>query len=467
MMPNIVSALSKTIAVSVTSPSSATSLRVGAVQSSLIDLLDSGVRANLQGFSQDLYDWVIISAWVVALGCVFEGPELFFELWPGLFAWFTWSSSIHHDKFERRIKVAGLLGWVLIILGVASEGVFEAVQNRAEGQLQIFNDTLLADARLTATRAKQSAFDAADAAHEAKKASESVAVIAYGANQTAANARIAAEDADAQATSASNISGESKVKAEAAGKAADALNAQLAATEAKLKDVEAKRAKLEQSLVDLAVCNAPRTFRAWYIGPTSYVEALKPFKGVTALLTHEANSESERAARYVETALKAAGWTVVQTPLRKDEFIPAGVSVMTNGRNDHSSASQAFVTWLHQNNWQATNLFFLPSNETDIGPNMMKILVGLYPDGSLIVSHNDSQAMQVFDSIMAEHSEDAMDAASLQRLNDRIKDFTPDKQAQERSLYEKFRQAHLAERATAMKDEEQPCRPLSGLSSQP
>jgi hypothetical protein len=95
-------------------------------------------------------------------------------MFPELFSWFTWTSKESLHKFERRIKRIGMVGWVLVVIGVMGEGIFEALQNRTEGQLQSFNNILLTDARLTSSTAKQSAIDAASAAGEAKAKAEAV-----------------------------------------------------------------------------------------------------------------------------------------------------------------------------------------------------------------------------------------------------------------------------------------------------
>lgn len=140
--------------------------------SRVIDALDESIRTELQRSSEWYFAGVIVSAIVVAIGVAMEGPEIFHELWPNLFSWFTWSSLDKLRRFERRIKIAGLVGWLLVVVGVAGEGVFELVQNRAEGQLQTFNSVLLRDARLTATTAKDAASDAANASTRSRVEAE-------------------------------------------------------------------------------------------------------------------------------------------------------------------------------------------------------------------------------------------------------------------------------------------------------
>lgn len=58
------------------------------------DVLDSAIRDVLQRTSQGLFLWVLVSAFVVALGCALEGPELLHEMWPKLFTCFARGSSV-------------------------------------------------------------------------------------------------------------------------------------------------------------------------------------------------------------------------------------------------------------------------------------------------------------------------------------------------------------------------------------
>lgn len=111
----------------------------------VVTSLDSAIRDDLQRFSHSFFVWVLISAFVVAIGVALEGPELLHEMWPKLFTCFTRESVPRLRKFKRIVKKVGFWGWLLVVVGVAGEGIFEALQNRAEGQLQTFNEILLAD----------------------------------------------------------------------------------------------------------------------------------------------------------------------------------------------------------------------------------------------------------------------------------------------------------------------------------
>jgi hypothetical protein len=151
--------------------SSSTSLGVS-VPVDFIDALDNSIREELQRTSHMFFLCVLISAFVVAAGVALEGPELLHEMWPKVFTPFTKGSVTRIRKFKRFIKKIGFWGWLLVVVGIVGEGVFEALQNRAEGQLQTFNDILLTDARRHAGEAGERAADANERASANEKEAE-------------------------------------------------------------------------------------------------------------------------------------------------------------------------------------------------------------------------------------------------------------------------------------------------------
>ena len=146
-------------------PSSSGSLRMG-VPAVLVNALDNSIRADLQRYSQDMFVGVSVSTAVLAVGCLFEGPELILELWP---SWFTWPSKKMLEACKHKLKIFGLIGWLFVGIGILGEGVFEGLQDHLQGQLQTLNDTLLSDARLTASEAETSASNSDLEAAEARK----------------------------------------------------------------------------------------------------------------------------------------------------------------------------------------------------------------------------------------------------------------------------------------------------------
>ena len=84
----------------------------------------------------------MISSGVVALGVVFEGPEIVRET-VGVIR----RSSEPKRKTPSWITLLALVGWLLVVLGVAGEGIAEALVSKADGLIQTFNDIVLTDAQ--------------------------------------------------------------------------------------------------------------------------------------------------------------------------------------------------------------------------------------------------------------------------------------------------------------------------------
>src|ERR1700691_3642734 len=73
------------------------------------------------------------------------------------------------SRWHKWKKRTALLGWVLLILGVGGELLFEAAVSNADGMLQDFNDTLLAITTEQASDAATSAKTAHGEADAVKK----------------------------------------------------------------------------------------------------------------------------------------------------------------------------------------------------------------------------------------------------------------------------------------------------------
>jgi hypothetical protein len=130
------------------------------VSPEIIRGLDAKVRFDLQRFSDGFFFWVIVSAGIVVVGCALEGPEIFHELFPKLFSFITWPSNDRLKQFEHWTKKVGMIGWVLVVLGIAAEGIFEVYDHRASGFLQTFDEVLLTTAQRDTAEAYARAGDA-------------------------------------------------------------------------------------------------------------------------------------------------------------------------------------------------------------------------------------------------------------------------------------------------------------------
>src|SRR6266702_3818833 len=88
----------------------------------LVHAIDEAIRQDLQNCRDSYFSWLIISAAVVVIGVALEGPELGYET---------------VKIFRRRclgqksrptpdwVALVALLGWGLVVLGVAGEVIAE------------------------------------------------------------------------------------------------------------------------------------------------------------------------------------------------------------------------------------------------------------------------------------------------------------------------------------------------------
>lgn len=255
--------------------------RAMSISPDAINAMDNGIRDDLQAFSQSLFAGVVWSAIVVVIGVAMEGPEILHELWPRTFTFFATGSLGRIRRVGRWLKLIGFVGWMLVVVGVAGEGIFEMLQNRAEGQLQTFNDILLADAQRNAGSARSSAVEAANAASRADSESDK-------ATQASASAMALAGGLTDKITSANE-------------KAADAVS-RLAGAEQQLADATRREASAEEKLRWL---KTPRTLR----NASALSSLLKQFEGTEySFPTCFAEDESISLLKQIDAALHAAGW---------------------------------------------------------------------------------------------------------------------------------------------------------------
>ena len=122
---------------------------------SFIKALDNAVKGDLLNWRDEWFVCLLISTGVVAIGLLFELPELALEI-----------RHIRQDRRDRNMffvtshheappkwKILAFVGWFLIVLGVAGEGVFEMLVSRVDGQVQTLNNVLFESTQKEATAA--------------------------------------------------------------------------------------------------------------------------------------------------------------------------------------------------------------------------------------------------------------------------------------------------------------------------
>jgi hypothetical protein len=132
----------------------------------------SSLRFDLQQIRDRWFLLLLVCTGIVVLGVILEEAELWL---PSGKSRVDMAKGIpvpsHWHKWKKKVA---RIGWILIILGVVGEGLFEAAVSSADGMLQNFNDTLLASAIEQAGDAATSAKTAHDEADAIKREADAI-----------------------------------------------------------------------------------------------------------------------------------------------------------------------------------------------------------------------------------------------------------------------------------------------------
>jgi hypothetical protein len=346
-------------------PSWSLSINESALRSALANLYDCG---------SSLHWWLELWTYLVVAGVALE---IVFVVWEYVDELHDCRRCLLHPPVSpnRALFILGFFGAGLVAVGVAGELNAGARIATVETCIRKGNDEL-------SLLLSKEANDAATSAQNAKA--------------DAAGAKVEADSAGVAA-------GKAQDKANAVGTRAEQLNRELASEEVKLNAVDAKRAELETSLKNLAVCTAPRIIPDWFSRGTSVGDPIKAFAGWTAILEYVPfDAEARRAASNIYGALKNAGWKVTIRAPSDDNFAD-GLEVQgfqfpdSERANINSSNWQIevrsrevggkVVRFLHSYNWDA-RLGWMGNKDSNlklIPQDGIRIRVGLYPPTTFVV----------------------------------------------------------------------------------
>jgi hypothetical protein len=340
-------------------------------------------------------------------------------------------------------------GPILVVLGIAGEVVFEGrtfvVEDRQEEQARKIVGSLSEKAGQAETKA-QSAFDKSSLA-------------------------------ETKADTAGTAAGKAQQKEGDVARQADELNRELLATKTQLATVEAKRAELEKSLVNLAICNAPRVIPLWSINTPgnavtkTAVDALKPHAGWQFVIEYvPLDAEARRAAANVAGALEGAGWKMAKAS--QMDGIDDGVEVRAYFNRkaepqewglhvNSQEAADTLVDFLHSYNWEVKS-GWASDTDTDIPPNGIKIRVGLYPAVSYVSPPGAKDLAAAIAQFEQERQKmtKQMEEKELEREEEMLKHLTPQQAAEHKARMEQRKE----ERKLWTERYSGPCEPLTPLS---
>jgi hypothetical protein len=297
-----------------------------------------------------------------------------------------------------------------------------------------------------------------------------------------------ASGAEMTAGKAQTIAGTVEVKAEKLDRQLGATQKDLGTDKAQLAAAEAAEKQEEQTLINMAVCLAPRVIPVWYIGKgntikESSVDPLRPYANRSVAIEFVPDPEARRAADSLASALRAAGWST-QINIFQREGLSDGVEVepyviptsipfpkwtqaQEDGEVESEKLAGVLIHFLHSFNWQArrgwppSDLHGHIINDPDLlPPGGLIIAIGLYP----AVSYLPPPAEKDWSDAVARLNKEQDDAFKRRQewlsraYEDATKGMTPKQQAQ----FDAMRKANEVETDRSMgpyreEYEPQPC----------
>ncbi|MGB8063351.1 MAG: hypothetical protein WCF26_15770 [Candidatus Sulfotelmatobacter sp.] len=319
--------------------------------SALLIVAGGSLRSDIEQVRSCFFHLLLACSVIVAVGVVVEGIEHllstgkpFVDTETGIFdatPLINW-----HKKLER-------LGWLLVILGVVGEGIFEAATTSADNILQDFNNTLLAIATDEAGSAAKSAKTAHDEAH-----------------------------------AASAEAGKAQHKADAVGKRAKELDRQLLAAKKTLEVLEAKRKELEKSI-------APRPMLVTF---GNNIDPLKAFSGINVQLEYAPSEERNAGSLRGVLDASAVGWHITDDKSNPNVLVEgviiwrhlsplrytSGTAEATAEQDEKRSegAANALADFLHSSGWEDVTVGMGSRAEgpLHVPANTVRIQIGHKPE---------------------------------------------------------------------------------------
>jgi hypothetical protein len=414
-----------------------------------IKVLEKSREGWLAARSQD-FPKLLLMTKLVALGVILEGPELVYELWKVIR---RWKQRVVPDHAPSWITLIGLVGWLLVAVGVAGEFWVDGKVNSDDENIQSINITLLEDASASASQAKSDA----NSAHD----------LAQSASDIAGSAKTTSGEAKGEALVAER-------QADAVGEKTDDLDRQLDAAKKQLADAEEAEKKEEQTLINMGVCLAPRIIPHWNGPNGNVVDPLRPYAAsYHAIVEYVPDPEARRAALNLVEALIDAGWKA--TFVRQIDGLNDGVEIepyhpvpgkptsffQIDQERKSSEVADAFVDFLHSNNWQASTVL----KDFDLSPNAIKIKIGLYPPTEYMAPPGAAQYTSWADDLekkfMAERKQ--LEARAAEAEEKLLAQLPPEQAERSRALIKQQDE----ERKKIDERFSQPCRAADGFAPPP
>ncbi len=177
---------------SLSSPSSVVPPSTSKLWSTLQQSIDNAVRGGFKHERNIFFVALIVSTGIVVVGLVLEEAPLWFP--GGKPRLNILDGTFSPSPLLKWRKILEVFGWILILLGVIGEGVFEGATSIADGFLQDFGDVLLVAAQRDAGNAATSARTAHEEADAVKTEADALKTELSSLKQRTKQLRIALSD---------------------------------------------------------------------------------------------------------------------------------------------------------------------------------------------------------------------------------------------------------------------------------
>ena len=259
----------------------------------LLRQLDAAVKASFQASRDEYFLKLTLATLAVVVGVAIEEIEYFLS-WRSVRRFIPIKVLLPPHRLDTIARRVSKLGWLLIVIGVAGEGLYEERVSRADAWLQEFNGIMAASQEAEITQLGDVAAKARMDANAAGTAAEA--------------AQTASAKAMAESNKASAVSATARDLAQDARKEADAFETRLASAELKADEAEAREVEAAEKLNRLK-------YNRSLMRVSDLTAELSIFRGTEYTFSSVfSDDESVQLLRSIDAALQSAGWKRVPSP---------------------------------------------------------------------------------------------------------------------------------------------------------
>ena len=279
------------------------------------DASESAERIKLESIRTHDFHLLLWMTALVAIGVIFEGPEISHEVRT---AWLRCRGRrTRVREAVPWITLAAAFGWLLIVIGVAGEGYWDAAVSHDDQAITSFDEDKLGSTEKTAGDAQSNAGAAAKAAQEATDA--------------AAHAREESDKASASSSHAMDLAQGARGEADSFERDIVSAKQQAADAESHLADALRQAAQAQEALERI---KTPRSLSH----TKEMIAALSAFKGTKYVFTSVSQEgDAIDLLKSINDLLQKSGW-------ERDKSIGGFPAINVYGKDDPDFSVPAAIS---------------------------------------------------------------------------------------------------------------------------